>query len=400
MTMRHSDRQSRNSSIELLRLVSMLMIVGFHYVWCSNLDQSWLTTQDISLKKIVYEFIYGGGGWVGNFIFFAISVWFLADRTTSLRSDLRRVWIMERELLFWGILLFVVCVLLRQNGYYVGTSGDAAMLVKSVFPLSMELWWYPTSYAIFLLLFPFLNKGMRSLGKDLHRNLSIICLIIWGFFGMIPKVRFDLIQQGVFVFIYWYILLTYYKWYMRKLSKRGAWYLLGAGIAVELIFIIAANIFYQLTDKMAKMQFFMFTRWRLPAMMIGFAVFVLVSNVEFHSKVVNVIAASSFGVYLIHYNPYIFSFWTHYVPAERVYVSKHALALGLMVIVTVFVLCLVLDLMRQGLFKLTIDRNRGAWFDKLYAWALLKTQGQLVKWPSRRRAMSPGSTEDDSDLVD
>lgn len=63
-----SRRQKRNSSIELLRLFSMLMIVGFHYV-LPNTSNDWLLEQPVSIAKFVYQFVYMGGGWVGNFIF-------------------------------------------------------------------------------------------------------------------------------------------------------------------------------------------------------------------------------------------------------------------------------------------------------------------------------------------
>lgn len=38
-------------------------------------------------------------------------------------------------------------------------------------------------------------------------------------------------------------------------------------------------------------------------MMIGFGLFVLCCQHPFHSRFVNYLAASSFGVYLIHYRP-------------------------------------------------------------------------------------------------
>lgn len=391
----HARNTGRNSSIELLRLVAMLMIVGFHFVWYSKPDRGWLTTQSITFKKIVYELIYGGGGWIGNFIFFTISVWFLCDRNVTLRSSLRRIWIMERELIFWSVSLCVICMLLRHNSYHVGESGNATMLVKSLLPLSMDLWWYPTSYAIFLALLPFLNIGTRSLGRRMHGVLAVVCLIMWGVLALIPKVKYNLSEGSVFVFIYWYILLTYYRWYMNELNKKQTWGLLAAGVIIEVLFLFMANALYEVIHKAPEMQFFLLAHWRLPTMMIGFAVFLLVSRTEFHSRAVNVVAASSFGIFLIHYNPYVFSFWTHYVPAERVFASKHALGLGALVIIGVFMICLLLDMVRQGLFRLTVDRRRGAWFDKLYAWSIRKLGGRLSG-----RLTHAGAIDDDSDLVD
>lgn len=41
-----------------------------------------------------------GGGKVGVVIFFSISAWFFLDKEQTIKSNLKRVWIMERELLF------------------------------------------------------------------------------------------------------------------------------------------------------------------------------------------------------------------------------------------------------------------------------------------------------------
>lgn len=102
----------RNSSIELLRLWSMLMIVGFHYVL--NGGGAWISEQPVSVSKFIYQMIYMSGGWIGNFIFFVISIWYLLDRDLSLRSSLRRIWILERELLFWSLSLLLVTIWLRR----------------------------------------------------------------------------------------------------------------------------------------------------------------------------------------------------------------------------------------------------------------------------------------------
>ncbi|RSX55504.1 symporter [Bifidobacterium dolichotidis] len=95
-------KTTRNSSIELLRIISMFMIVAFHYT-LANDDTEWLTNQATTFTKFVYEFVFMGGGWVANFIFFAISTWFLLDRTKTLKQNLKSIWILDRQILFWSL---------------------------------------------------------------------------------------------------------------------------------------------------------------------------------------------------------------------------------------------------------------------------------------------------------
>ena len=72
-----------------------------------------------------------GGGKVGVVIFFSISAWFFLDKEQTIKSNLKRVWIMERELLFWSLILVTF--------YLVFDRADLSMklMVKSVMPLSM-----------------------------------------------------------------------------------------------------------------------------------------------------------------------------------------------------------------------------------------------------------------------
>lgn len=355
----------RNSSIELLRLVSMLMIVGFHYI-IANPDMQWLVQQQVSFSKFVYQFIYMGGGWIGNFIFFTISVWFLLDRHLSLRDSLRRVWILERELLFWSFVLFGILCIAKYKGAYDG--GILGIVLNTIFPLLTGMWWYPTSYALFLIFLPFLVQGLKALGKQNHAHLAICVFILWGVLSLIPypSITLDLNKRGVFVFLYWFVLLSYYRWYMPKLKDKTCYMLIAAGLGIELVYWSVASAIFTVTGKGTDLQNFIFDYWHLPTMMIGFGLFVLCERHSFHSSVVNKLAASAFGVYLIHYHPGIYRMWTSWVPLRDVYTSVHPILLGAAVIVGVFCICILLDLIRQGLFAITVNRHSGHWFDCLY----------------------------------
>lgn len=120
------------------------------------------------------------GGKVGVVIFFSISAWFFLDKEQTIKSNLKRVWIMERELLFWSLTLMAFYLMLDRACI------DAKLMIKSIAPLSMSLWWYATAYAIFLALLPFLSKGLKALGRKYHLALAITVLIIRGLTSFIP----------------------------------------------------------------------------------------------------------------------------------------------------------------------------------------------------------------------
>ncbi|MCR1996014.1 hypothetical protein [Bifidobacterium animalis] len=286
-----------------------------------------------------------------------------------------------------------------EGGGYVGQVSMVNLAFHSAFPLSTALWWYPTSYALFLIFLPFLNAGMKQLAQRQHKQLAIICLVLWRFLGLIPKINFDLTDKSVFVFIYWYILLSYYRWHMKKISTRQCWIMLGIGAMTGAVWLLGTNLLFSLTGRMPQMQSFIFRHWRLPMMMMGFAIFLLVMRTEFHNRLINTLASSAFGIFLIHSYPPILLSWVHYNPLDKIYQGEFAFLHAMAVVLYVYVACLLLDLIRQALFRLTIDRRRGACFDRLYAWSVHRF-GKRGEHLISVAGPSAGSKGDDSDLVD
>lgn len=372
-------RAPRNSSIELLRIVSMLMVIGFHFVY-GNLEADAVREMPIGISKFIYQNLFLNGGWVGNCIFFTISVWFLADQELTLKSCLRRVWVLEREILFWSLVLLVASVATGSaKSYGIDVPRFA---FRSFLPLSTALWWYPTSYAIFLVLMPFLCEGLRKIGRKHHGYLALICLLLWGFGGLVNGVQFDLNTASVFVFIYWFVLITYYKWYMRSFSTKQCWSLIGIGFGIEFLYWFGSNMLFQYAGRSDDLQSFIYDHWKLPTTMIGFGLFLLAERFPFHSRFVNQIAGTTFGIYLIHYHPVVVNWWTS--PFSLSHIVQHPHGIGVVMILAivfaVFAVCSILDLCRQLLFRITIDRRRGHLFDMLWShrFALRSAKGKTL----------------------
>ncbi len=184
---RNSNGGQRNSSIELLRIIAMFMILAHHFIVHNGYDVKKLP---LGPERIFFQLVMAGGGKVGVVIFFSISAWFFLDKEQTIKSNLKRVWIMERELLFWSLTLVAF--------YLVFDRADFGMklMAKSFTPLSMNVWWYATAYAIFLALLPFLSKGLKALGREYHLALAATVLTIWGLLSFIPGAQS--LQDNVF----------------------------------------------------------------------------------------------------------------------------------------------------------------------------------------------------------
>lgn len=288
---RRATRAKRNSSVETLRILAMLMIVTSHCVMFTNLD---VPARPFGVNKVLVETFLYSGGKVGVVAFFAISAWYLSE-AGGVKAGLRRVWILEREMLFWSLVLLAATVALDR------TQVGMTLAAGSLFPTITGLWWYPTAYAVFLLFFPFLVTGLRALDKTAHGALAIIMLVLFTGLDMVMPLSAVGLPGGNYLsFIYIYVLITYYRWHMTPMRTATAWWMLAGGYALIAAGAVGGGLLYQATGRLQTLQVYVGkVEFRLPVLMIGLALFVLFERRECHSAAVNTIAASTFGVYLI-----------------------------------------------------------------------------------------------------
>ena len=159
-----ASSKGRNSSLELLRIVSALMICGRHFVGAS-LD--YVAAEPLSLQKVFLQAVVYAGGKVGVICFFLISAWYLSRPNLTVKDCFKRAWLLERDLAFWSATLFV--------GFLIFDKGALTpkLAVGILLPVISDVWWYPASYILFLILLPFVVRGLHGLGRKIHGYLSI-----------------------------------------------------------------------------------------------------------------------------------------------------------------------------------------------------------------------------------
>ena len=345
----------RNSSIELLRIIAMFMILMHHFIVHNGYD---VLKLPVGPQRIFFQLVMAGGGKIGVVIFFSISAWFLLDKEQTIKSNLRRVWVMERELLFWSLILLAFYLVFDQ------ADSDMILMIRSFAPMSTSIWWYATAYAIFLALLPFLSKGLKALGHEYHLALAATVLVIWGLTSFIPKTLGDSALTGVFGFIYLFILISAYKWYMKPFTTKQTWLMIGVGLGFFLLYTCASIALSLLGHNT---NIFIAGSWKLPVIMLGFGMFLLFDRITFHSRVINRIAQSAFAVYLI--TDYAASeklLWVRLFNLQGLLQQPLAILRILGILLAIYAVCTLLDFIRQALFAVTIDRRRGHWFELLW----------------------------------
>ena len=342
-----------DSSIETLRIIAMFMILAHHFIIHNGYD---VLKLPLGPERIFFQLVMQSGGTIGVVIFFSISAWFFLDKEQTIKSNLKRVWIMERELLFWSLTLVTF--------YLAFDRADLGMklMVNSVMPLSMGVWWYATAYAMFLALLPFLAKGLKALGREYHLALAATALVIWGLTSFIPKMMG--INNGFLGLIYLFILFSAYKWYMEPFTTRQIWLMIGTGLGFFLLYTCASITLSLLGHDM---EIYINGAWKLPVIMVGFGMFLLFDRVTFHNRTINRIAQSAFAVYLI--TDYAASeklLWVRLFNLQNLYQQPLAILQILGILLSIYAACTLIDFIRQALFAAAIDWHRGRWFELLW----------------------------------
>lgn len=356
---RGSSGEVRNSSFELLRLLAMYMIILHHHVVHNPFP---VYDEPASVSQFIYTCFLPLGK-IGVDIFFGISAWFLCqNRDLSPRKSLKRIWVLERQMLFYSLLLMLGLVLFDRKGI------SRSQIVYSVFPLISNLWWYPTNYALFLLFYPFVTVGLRKMGQRMHGYLAVILLVVWGLiYGLTPNDYVGFLASTFVSFIYQYLLISYYRWYLKKASKTLGWSMVGLGSAAVLGLILFGDWMRTFTHGGFPPMIFDYINResKLPLLLIAFGALLVADRIHIRSRLINYLAKGTFGVYLMHdYPPVRALLWGRF-DIRKVWGQDVAVVYSLALVLLIFMVCLAIDLIRDRLFALTIDRHKGRWFELL-----------------------------------
>lgn len=358
--------KARNSSLELLRIISMLLIVNFHFLIRNNSYNVVYSTNSLDWTSFVFAVFGNGGGWIGNVVFFTISAWFLIDKEPEIKKSFRRVWILEREVLFWSFSIAIVSYICIRIGF-LKMDLDKNFILDTFFPLVRNVWWYATSYVLFLFLSPYLILGLKALNKRMLGWLTGTVIALWGVLTLLPGIHFDTSHTNVFIMILLLIPIAYYKWYCRPLSIKKCVALIVSGYGLYTCYWFVFNLFFKFTGHGWNHCFFIFD-CILPPMLIGFGLFLLFERVHYSNRIINFIAKSTFGVYLISENPRVYPFlWSTLFDMKRVFATGHPILAALVVVICVFCVCECLDFVRRGFFAFTFDRHTDKLFECVWS---------------------------------
>ena len=296
-------KAQRNSCVEILRLIAMVLIVFGHqidvYTYSGvggvvDFAGVFPTTDPVFF---ILSFV-GPLGLMGDVIFIACSAYFLVE---SDRISVKKIfYLLSTDVIIMCAALAVKAVL--------GDPISTKNILEAIFPTFLQVNWFVGYYIVFYLLHPFFNYVIRKLDK---KGLAIVTAILFIQCNVIAFGMGDTpgsLGLKLMSFISIYFAVAFYKKYGGKIweSKRINVIVLISSVVLYIVFRIVINHVGLSSEYLAERQYG-YSHINNPIILImALSMINLASRKEKHNKVINYFAVMSLLLYIIHKNLQVF----------------------------------------------------------------------------------------------
>ncbi len=345
-------KKTRNSGIELLRIVAMLQIIFLHlYLYGDYKVLSEIVgPRHFDVSRLLWIFCRTPVN-----VFILITGYFMIKTPIHLRKNYKKVPGLYLTVIFYSISIPLLFYLLKPEAVGNWTT------LKLFFPVLSRTWYFISLYFLIMLFAPFINISLNSLRKNQYRVLLLICFFlfsIWPNLSSLPPIskvisiwRVINTEEGksLYSFLFMYIIGGYIKRFIKKPEKVQLRYLL-----LFIFFCIADFSLFVFLKESSVKYIKIFGRFDNPFIIIeSVLIFMFFRSINFKSAMVNRIASTTLGVYLIHEHKIMRNWlWSLFGTDKRDFYNSNLYFINLLLIILlVFATCSVIDFLRQQLFR-------------------------------------------------
>lgn len=343
--------KKRVVSIELLRILAMMMVVMLHYLGKGKLLPA--LTGEMPLNGYV--------AWgMESLSIVAVNVYMLISGYFLTNSQFKwgRLAELLCQTLFYSILVTVV---LAAAGIISVDGLTVNRLLEMIFPVQMKHYWFITAYVIMYLFSPILSTAVRHMEQKQLRNTIIGLLLFFGVSKSVLPVELTVDNYGYdgLWFMCVFLLAAYIRLYGISFFAKGRGraflcYLAGCAGIFAVTFLVRA--FYLKTGSLDHFVQTAFDYNHVLNLYAAVCLFYTFLNMQLSTegklaKVVYAAAPYSLGVYLLHEQLEVRYLWPHWLGATLegsvpVFVLRCILAVAV-----VYVAGTLVDALRSVLFR-------------------------------------------------
>lgn len=345
-------KKERKSNIELLRIIAIVLIISFHYVFKSNFK-----FEELSINSFIVKSFYMFGE-LGVNLFILITGYFMVSGKFSIKK--------------------LICLILEVNFYHtlsviIGQKLGIIQLdtikdyIMMFFPIINNKYWFITAYIIIYVLSPYLNILIHNMKKKEYQRLILILLLLWSviptIFGIFHNTTENILFYSRLIWlIIMYLIGAYIKLYpIEMLSKKRN--SISCAILSFMTMIISIIIMYKFRNILKKLGTTEIAYFWHPNTILMFCLSISVLeiflNIKMKSiKIINIMASTTLGIYMIHDGVLSSYIWnTIFKTKEHLSNNEWTIIIDIIVsAILIFIVGAIIDLIRQFIEKITIKK--------------------------------------------
>lgn len=347
-------KQNRDSGIELLRIIAMLMVIGVHiFLYGGYFERACEYGGIIELSARFLKLFFRPA----VNIFVIITGYFMARSAFNLKKSYKRLLSLYGTVYFYSIMMGMI--FFTGKPYFETSHSDLFVLLRMFFPITSQEWYFLTDYFLLCLFSPFVNIVLQKLNKKEYIILIVISsflMTVWQFIiNLAPFLMQDcnygyegLIDgKNVFSFLYIYMLGGYIGMYAKERKRPNFIYL----VIVILCAVINCVIWVWCGEVLDYSS--VAISYANPFVVLAAVCFLMFfKDIHFHNRVVNTLGSTTIGIYAFHEMEYMRNFIWDKFDFEKFDCSNLGVDLISIFAVMLFVFLMgtMIELIRQQLF--------------------------------------------------
>ncbi len=344
--------KERQSNFELMRLVAMFLIVLAHV-----LSHGKLMSNTEGILQVIVQII-------ACFTVMHVNSFILVSGFFQYKQEKHnKKKILNLFLLLW-FYKFVIALI-----FYGFHDISLKELLIAFFPLDNGNYWFIDFYLLLMLLIPYLNKIIVNLDKKSHWRLLITLFVCFSIIpllttqSVIPNSGFTLIQ---FIFLYFigayiakYNVITNYKLVQKR--KMLLLVIIGCCLLNATFFFLGQTLSANsntIVSSLGNMFVSNNKMYSNPLVLIqSICFFLFFGTFSLKNKLINLLASSMLGIYLIHDNYFVRLHLYKWLQIDQGHIltNPNMIFYAIAMAFVIFVTCLLIEMLRRKICKIIIN---------------------------------------------
>lgn len=337
----------RQTNFDLLRIISMLMVVSLHYL-----------SKGGALTSFVDPF--NGNSYLAYFLetlsapavnlFVLLSGYFLVKTTFKIEKMVSLI----GQVLFYTVgvsFVLLVTEILPEYGFYD--------FVNDILPVQMEHYWFITAYLLLFAFTPLLNRALLYMNEKQLRAVILLFLVLFSLPKTILPITITIDHKGYDLI--WFLCVYLIAGYIRLFgisfleNRKRLAILLPVTVFSGYLLTIAYGLCFRYTGKFEDQVLEVFQYNHLINLAMAVFVFYWFKNIEIKNKIlqhwVPKISPYVLGVYLLHEQLGVRYLWPKWMQVENYASGPWFVIHYILTTCTIFIAGVLIDAVRHNMSK-------------------------------------------------